>query len=383
MKAKGVEKVLVTGGAGFIGSHTVDLLIDSGYEVSVLDSLEPQVHGPNSKPPDYLNPKASFVKGDILDSKLVENLIKESDAVIHLAAIVGVGQSMYQIERYINANTRGTSQLLDLLVNKENHVRKLLVASSMSVYGEGKYWCDKCSKEVYPEIRTEDQLSKNIWEHLCPSCKSVLKPVPTTENKPLAPTSIYAMSKRHQEEATLLIGLTYGLSSVALRYFNAYGSRQSLSNPYTGACAIFSSRILNDSPPFIFEDGKQLRDFINVRDIARANKLALESSSADGVPINIGTGKPASILDVSNILLDLYGKSGKLKPVVSKHYRKGDIRHCYADVERAERLLGFKAGIGLKDGLLELADWAKSHGWGAVDLFEKSLQELKQKRLST
>jgi dTDP-L-rhamnose 4-epimerase len=382
MKAKGVEKVLVTGGAGFIGSHTVDLLVEKGYGVTVLDSLEPQVHGPNANPPDYLNPKAEFVRGDILDSKLLGRSVQESDAVIHLAAQVGVGQSMYQVDRYINGNTRATSLLLDILVAKASPVKKLVVASSMSIYGEGKYWCEKSSSEVYPGIRTEEQLNKKKWEQVCPSCGSVVKPIPTSEDKPLLPASIYAMSKRHQEEMCLLIGLTYGLPTVALRYFNVYGPRQSLSNPYTGVCAIFSSRILNNSPPYIFEDGKQLRDFIHVRDIAKANVLALESNSAQGVPINIGTGSPISILEIAQMLIELYGKKGTLTPVVSQEYRKGDTRHCYANIQRARKLLNFTPDIDFKDGLRELVQWGKSHGWGAVDLFEKSLQELKKRRLA-
>jgi len=205
-------------------------------------------------------------------------------------------------------------------------------------------------------------------------------PVATDESKPLQPTSVYAQSKRHQEEMSLLIGETYGIPAVALRYFNVYGSRQALSNPYTGACAIFSNRILNRKPPYIFEDGSQLRDFIHVRDVAQANLLALESTSADYMALNIGTGKPITILDLANTLIQLYGFD--LNPEIPGSYRKGDIRHCYADVTKAAERTGFEAKIGLKEGLLELSRWAKEHGWGAADLFDRALEELKQKGLS-
>jgi dTDP-L-rhamnose 4-epimerase len=378
MKAKGIEKVLVTGGAGFIGSHTVDLLIEKGYDVTILDNLEYQVH--EGKIPEYLNKEAIFIKGDLKDKELIKKIVKDTDAIIHLASAVGVGQSMYQIEKYINYNTYGTALLLDILINEKNNVKKIIVASSMSIYGEGKYYCEKCKENKYPEIRSIEQLEKKIWDPLCPKCKNPLKPLPTDEDKPLMPTSIYAMSKRHQEEMCLLIGKTYGLPVVALRYFNVYGSRQALSNPYTGVCAIFSSRILNNKPPYIFEDGEQKRDFIHVKDIAKANLLALEKNSANYSKINIGTGKPISIKELANLLIEIYGIN--IKPYISYRYRKGDIRHCFADISRAKNLLEFVPSISIKEGLIELTYWAKEHKWGAIDLFEKSLKELEEKKLA-
>jgi dTDP-L-rhamnose 4-epimerase len=252
----------------------------------------------------------------------------------------------------------------------------------MSVYGEGKYLCERCGTEVYPDLRTAQQLEEHQWEQKCPNCSSNLKPLPTDENKPLIPTSIYAQSKRHQEEMCLLIGKTYDIPTLALRYFNVYGSRQSLSNPYTGACAIFTSRILNNKPPYIFEDGNQKRDFIHVKDIARANLKALENNNANYEAINIGTGKPVSIVELAETLTKLYNKT-KLKPYISNESRKGDIRHCYADTTKAQKLLEFTHTINLQEGLTELAGWAKTHGWDAIDLFEKALQELKAKKLAT
>lgn len=381
MKTKGIEKVLITGGAGFIGSHTADLLIEHGYHVTILDNLEPQVHGETGKPPDHVGKNVIFIYGDVRERELLKKVVQEIDAVIHLAAMVGVGQSMYQPERYVDVNTKGTANLLDILINEENNVKKLIVASSMSIYGEGKYFCEKCSTSVYPSLRNEGQLKKRQWDHLCPTCNSPLTPQPTDEEKPLVSTSIYAMTKRHQEEMCLLIGQTYGIPTIALRYFNIYGSRQALSNPYTGCAAIFTSRILNNKSPYIFEDGKQTRDFIHVRDVAKANFNALEHDNPSYKAINVGTGKPVSIKELAEILTKLYDKSN-LKPYISNENRTGDIRHCYADIQRARKLLNFNPTISLQDGLTELAEWAKTHDWGAMDLFEKALRELKEKHLA-
>ncbi|MEM2618954.1 MAG: SDR family NAD(P)-dependent oxidoreductase [Candidatus Hadarchaeales archaeon] len=365
-------KVLITGGMGFIGSHTVDLLVEEGNDVRILDNLEEQVH--SGKIPEYYNRKAEFILGSVQDREVLAKAIQDVDAVLHLAASVGVGQSMYQINKYVSTNTQGTANLLDVLVNEPNDVKKLVVASSMSVYGEGKYLCEKCGP-VYPAQREEERLKRREWEHECPICRGILRPVPTDEDKPLKPTSIYAQTKRHQEEMCLLIGRTYGIPTVVLRYFNVYGSRQSLSNPYTGVCAIFSSRILNNKPPFVFEDGMQMRDFVHVRDVAKANLLSLKNNSANYMSINIGTGKPTSIIALAKVLLKLYGS--KLQPYVSNLYRKGDIRHCFADISKAERYLGYKPQISLEEGLEELIEWVKSRTMEALDMFEKSFAELK------
>jgi len=322
--------------------------------MTIIDNTETQVHGEGRKRSDRINGNTVLIQGDIRDRELLKKTIQEVDAIIHLAAIVGVGQSMYQMERYVDVNTKGTANLLDVLVNEKNDVKKLIVASSMSIYGEGEYHCEKCSTTVYPELRNEIQLKKQQWDHLCPTCNSPLTPLPTDEEKPLAPTSIYAMTKRHQEEMCLLIGKTYGISAVALRYFNVYGSRQALSNPYTGCAAIFTSRILNNKPPYIFEDGNQTRDFIHVKDVAKANLKALEHNNADYQAINIGTGKPLSIKNLAETLTKLYNQPN-LQPHISNEYRKGDNRHCYADIRRARKLLNFKLTISLENGLTELA----------------------------
>jgi dTDP-L-rhamnose 4-epimerase len=378
--AKGISKVLVTGGCGFIGSHTVDLLIDRGYDVTILDNLEPQVHGENAKIPDYANKNAKIILDDFRNRELLKKVLIEIDAVIHLAAMVGVGQSMYQIERYVDTNTAGSAMLLDAIVNSKHNLKKLLVASSMSMYGEGKYYCEECRIDVYPPLRSERQLKAKQWEPLCPTCHSPLIPKPTDEDKPLMPTSIYAMTKHHQEEMFLLIGKTYKVPAIALRYFNAFGSRQALSNPYTGCAAIFTSRILNNKSPYIFEDGKQTRDFIHVKDVARANVTAMESNNANYEAINIGTGKPISIGGLAETLAELYGKKN-LKPEISEEYRKGDIRHCYADTTKAQKLMNFAPQISLTEGLKELREWSETQKGKATESFDKAFKELKEKHL--
>ena len=378
MKAKGIDQVLVTGGLGFIGSHVVDILIDRGYDVKILDNLEPQVHGTKGELPSYVNDKATLIRGDVREKNDLSKVLKEIDAVIHLAAAVGVGQSMYQINKYVSYNTGGTANILDLIVNSDNSIKKLVVASSMSIYGEGKYSCKNCG-EVYPQLRTEDQVSSGDWEPKCPVCEKEITSIHTDEKKPLMPTSLYAQTKRHQEEMCLLIGKSYSLPTVALRFFNVYGPRQSLSNPYTGVCAVFSSRILNGKPPYVFEDGKQQRDFVNVKDLANANVLALEKSNANYQAINVGSGQPISILRLAEILINLY--DANLEPKISKRYRKGDIRHCYADITKAKALLGYEPTVSITDGLNKLVEYGKANNWASVDLFEKSLRELEERKL--
>jgi dTDP-L-rhamnose 4-epimerase len=358
----------------------VDLLLKNEYDVTVFDNLDPQVHGPERRRTSRQDRGASMVIEDIRNKEQFAKAIVDTDAVIHLAATVGVGQSMYQIERYIDSNTRGTAILLDLLVNLKHNVKKLVVASSMSVYGEGKYYCPKCGSFQTPDLRSFDRRTLD-WEHKCNSCGKSLSPVPTDENTPLRPTSIYAMSKRHQEEISLLVGKTYSIPTVALRFFNTCGPGQSLSNPYTGAAAIFMSRILNKNSPYIFEDGNQLRDFIHVEDVATACLLALERSDADYLPVNVGTGQATSIAQMAQTLIDIFGSTAK--PYVSREFRKGDVRHCFADTERSEKLLKFKAKLTVRDALTDLVQWTrKEASKSAVDKFDESLSQLHERNLA-
>lgn len=370
------ETILVTGGAGFVGSHLADELVRQGYRVVILDNLDPQVHGVAQRTPQYLNHHCRFIRADIRDSGTLKKALRGIDAVFHLAAVVGVGQSMYQIRKYIEVNTLGTAVLLDLLVNTKNKVRKLVVASSMSIYGEGSYKCRSCGL-VYPLLRTEQQLRRRKWEIACLKCAKMLKPVNTPETKVLHPASIYALSKRDQEEQCLITARSYKIPMVALRYFNIYGSRQSLSNPYTGVAAIFSSRIKNRRPPRVYEDGLQTRDFIHVSDIVQANLLALNNPGADYQALNVGTGRPVSVLEIAQTLLKLYGLD--LKPVVVNKYRAGDIRHCYADIFRIRRL-GFSPKIALEDGFRELISWGRQAK--AEDRTQKAASELMVKKLT-
>lgn len=367
--------VLVTGGAGFIGSHVVELLLQKGMSVRVLDSLVEQVH--QGVGPRYVPSEAEFIFGDVRDPDTVTKALQGVDRVIHLAAEVGVGQSMYEISRYVDANCGGTGTLLDRIVNTKTEIRRLVVASSMSIYGEGSYKCHEHGL-VAPGLRAEDQLKARQWEPHCPKCREALSPVPTVEDKPLLPSSVYAVSKMDQELLCLSVGAAYGIGTVALRYFNAYGPRQALSNPYTGVAAIFSSRIINGRPPFAFEDGQQLRDFVHVRDVARATVLALDSEEAVGHAVNVGVGAPLTIAQVAQLLAKQLGAD--VDPEITGKYRIGDIRHCWADPTRAQKLLRFAAEIPLESGVAELIDWVSRQE--ADDQVDKAYAELGQRGLA-
>ncbi len=333
-------RVLITGGAGFIGSHLADRLLADGHEVRALDNLDRQVH-PDGERPDYLDPAVELHVGDVRDRDAVRRALEGTDAVVHFAAAVGVGQSMYEIERYTSINAIGAAVVLEEVVERRIAIRKLLVASSMSIYGEGQYRNPRTGESgLAPGLRPESQLAAREWNILADD-GTPLEPEPTAETKPLRPTSIYAIGKRDHEEMFLTVGAAYGIPTVALRFFNVYGERQALSNPYTGAAAIFSSRLLNDHAPLVFEDGNQTRDFIDVRDIARCCTLALEREGADGRTLNVGTGRATSILEVARAIARGLGK--ELEPEIVGKYRAGDIRHCYADTNAAAELLGFRA----------------------------------------
>ena len=372
-----IQDVLVTGGAGYIGSHLVDALVAREYRVTVLDNLEPQVHRSGTWP-SYANPKAAYVRGDVRDRSVLEPLVLAVDAVVHFGAAVSVGQSMYQIDRYVDVNTRGTALLLDILVNTKHRVQKVVVASSIGVYGEGAYRCSTHGV-VAPTIRPEPQLAARDWEQRCPACGEHVASIPTPEDKPLYRDNIYSMTKYHQEEMVLLIGKTYGIPAVAPRFFNVYGPRQSLSNPYAGVAAIWLSRLLNGRQPVVFEDGGQLRDFVSIHDVVDCLLLMIERSGADFLPVNVGSGETVTILEIAGLLRRLLGVD--IEPKVTQAGRRFDIRHNTADISRARETLGFKPKVSLEQGFSELIEWARTTPDVAEDFFDRALDELSEKGL--
>ncbi len=345
--------VLITGGAGFVGSHLADGLLRAGHQVRIFDELTPQVHP--SGIPSYLAKDVEFIAGDIRNPGEIRGALAGVNAVYHFAARVGVGQSMYEIDRYMGVNTGGTAELLQAVLDAKNPIDKLIVASSMSIYGEGRYICSACLSNAAPKVRTVEQLKAAQWEMYCETCGGKLKSVPTDESKPSGINSIYALSKRDQEELCLIYGRTYGLPVTALRFFNIYGTRQALSNPYTGVAAVFASRILNGKQPLIFEDGEQMRDFVHVDDIVRANLCALRRTESNGQVINVGSGKPITIRQVAEKLAHSLGR--EVFPVITNKYRAGDIRHCYADISKARNLLGYEPQVSHDAGFRDLAEW--------------------------
>jgi dTDP-L-rhamnose 4-epimerase len=361
-------RTLVTGGCGFIGSHLVKSLLERGDDVVVLDSLEPQVHdGAAAALPEAVE----LHTGSVGDADIADRALQGVDRVVHLAAAVGVGQSMYEIAAYVEKNTFATAVFLERAVAASPRPRRLVVASSMSIYGEGQYECPEHGR-VAPGPRPESQLATREWEVRCPSCGAELRPVGTPESKPLIPTSIYAITKRDHEEMCLVTGSAYGIPTVALRFFNVYGPGQALSNPYTGVAAIFASRLLNDRAPVIFEDGRQSRDFIHVNDIVQGITSALESDAAVGKAVNLGTGHATSVDRIAELLRAGIGVDAE--PERTGQYRAGDIRHCYADTSLARDVLGFEAAVRLEDGMGELARWLA--GQEAVDRVDAATSEL-------
>ena len=363
-----MKRVLVTGGAGFIGSHLADELLQQGYEVRVLDNLSVQVHGPDRTPPGYLNSDVELVVDDIRNPEAVRRALKGVDAVYHFVAIVGVGQSMYELVRYTDVNNLGTAVLLEALI--ERPVERLVVASSMSIYGEGLY--QGPDSRLYGDVtRTLDQLKRSDWE-MRNRDGDILKPVVTPEWKTPSLASVYALSKFDQEQMCLMIGRAYGIATVGMRFFNVYGPNQALSNPYTGVLAIFASRLMNNKAPIVFEDGRQLRDFVSVYDIARACRLALETPAADGLVFNIGSGHQITVSEVAERMARVLGK--RIDPEIAGKYRVGDIRHCFPDISLARSVLGYEPAIRLEDGLLDLAAWLD--GQIAHDRFSEAKDEL-------
>lgn len=346
------KRILITGGAGFIGAHLGRELLGSGYAVCALDNLSPQVHGPDPQRPNYLHPEIELMVGDVRDAQAVKKSLRGVDAVFHFAAMVGVGQSMYQIARYTEVNNGGTATLLEALI--ETPVERLVVASSMSIYGEGLYQAPG-GASVNDAERDLARLKQGDWETRSASGET-LTPVATPESKVPSLASVYALSKYDQERLCLLAGAAYHIPTVALRFFNVFGTCQALSNPYTGVLAIFASRFLNGRAPLLFEDGHQKRDFVSVRDVARACRLALETPQAEGQVFNIGSGQDYSIKEIARRMAQTLN-CAHLAPDMTGKYRVGDVRHCFADITKARQVLGYAPAVSLEEGLLEIAEW--------------------------
>jgi dTDP-L-rhamnose 4-epimerase len=368
-----MQRALITGGAGFIGSHLADTLLESGYEVRALDNLSAQVH-PGSRRPAYLSADVELQLGDVRDPQAVRRALDGADVVVHLAAAVGVGQSMYEVERYTDVNVRGTAVLLEELAREPK--ARLVVASSMSTYGEGLYRTPSGAL-VGDVSRSPSRLRHGDWEPRGQSGERLV-PVPTPESKAPSLASIYALSKHDQERMCLMMGEAYGIPTVALRFFNVYGPRQALSNPYTGVLAIFAARLLNDRSPLVFEDGRQQRDFVSVHDVATACRLALEREEAVAAAVNVGSGAPRTVLDVAATLASVLGRD--IGAQVTGQYRVGDIRHCFADIGEARRVLGYEPRVAFDDGLRELASWLD--GQLADDNAEQARAELASRGLT-
>jgi dTDP-L-rhamnose 4-epimerase len=364
--------VLVTGGAGFIGRHLVNALSSSDRPVRVLDSLDPQVH----RRPPQLPAGVEVVKGNVADPTVWPGVLDGASQVVHLAASVGVGQSMYEIASYCRTNVLGTALLLENLTAARSRVERLVVASSMSIYGEGLYECLNCG-QVESHLRAEDALATRNWELTCSQCGSRLVAVPTPEGKALAPTSVYAVTKRDQEEMCLITGKSFGIPTVALRFFNVYGPGQSLGNPYTGVAAIFAAAYLAGTPPTLFEDGAQTRDFVHVRDIVRGCLLALDGDESPSLAVNLGTGISTSVLEIARLLRD---RLGGPDPEIINAYREGDIRHCVADRSLARQALGWEPTIPLHDGIGDLIEAVRSETDVRSDL-PRAVEELRSRGL--
>jgi len=374
------KHILITGGAGFIGSHLVDAMLARGYRVTVLDSLSPQVHGDAELDADgwpvYLDARARRIRGDLLEDGVFEAALDGVTHLAHLAASVGVGQSMTNIVDYTRNNVMAAAVMLETLSQRPHTVERIAVASSMSIYGEGDYVRPSTGAHVTTDIRPHAQLEARHWDLMVDG--EPLEPCPTPEEKLLQPNSIYAVNKRDHEEMFLSVGRALRIPTVALRLFNAYGSRQALSNPYTGVAAIFISRLMNDQPPLVFEDGRQMRDFVHVQDVAEAFATVLDDDREIWDVFNVGSGAPVSINEIAGVLARLLGKS--IAPEVLNRYRVGDIRHCFGDISKIERTFGFTPRRSMDEGMEELISWV-SHTRAPIDRSAESLEQLSRGRL--
>ncbi|MBA3013757.1 MAG: NAD-dependent epimerase/dehydratase family protein [Proteobacteria bacterium] len=370
---------LITGGLGFIGLNVTKDLIRHGWNVTLFDNLSPQIHGvlPSIENEVFNAPQVEIMRGDVRDVSLLKVALLEADAVIHLAAETGTAQSMYQVAHYNAVNSQATASLMDILANEQHSIKKIVLASSRSIYGEGAYLCEEHGM-VFPSPRTLKEFQAGQWDPRCPLCHGSIFLTPTSESTPPSPASIYAATKLAQEDIVRISGAAFNIDTVVLRLQNVYGAGQSLHNPYTGILSIFSTRIRRGMNLPIFEDGLESRDFVHVNDVARAFRLALTSDAVNGRIINIGEGKPTSVMDIANLLVDKL--DGKIRPEVTGQYRLGDIRHCYADLTQASTLLGYSPEISIDKGLDQFVDWVLSQPL-PDDGLDKANEELRKRRM--
>ena len=371
------KRVLITGGAGFIGSNLSLKLIEKGYEVTVLDNLSPQIHGEYSPLYESIKDKVNFIKGTVLSYDDWKKALDSVDVVVHLAAETGTGQSMYEIEKYTDVNIKGTSIFLDILANGKHSVKKMIIASSRSIYGEGKYDCPKCGI-VYPNERKDEDMAKGDFAVKCPYCGMDAKLLATDEESKIHPSSIYGITKQVQEQMFLVMGKSLNIPAVAFRYQNVYGAGQSLSNPYTGILSIFSTRIKNGNDINIFEDGKESRDFVYVDDVVEATILGIEKDEANYEVFNVGLGEAIDVNTVASTLTRAYDSNSKI--TISGNYRLGDIRDNYADLKKIKSKLGFEPKISFEEGIRRFTAWVNAQEV-VEDKYEKSIEEMKEKGL--
>jgi dTDP-L-rhamnose 4-epimerase len=371
------KKVLITGGAGFIGSNLSLKLIEKGYEVVVLDNLSPQIHGEYSPLYESIKDKVNFIKGTVLSYDDWKKALDGADVVVHLAAETGTGQSMYEIEKYTDVNIKGTSIFLDILANEKHSVKKMIIASSRSIYGEGKYDCPKCGI-VYPNERKDEDMAKGDFAVKCPICRANAKLMATDETSKIHPSSIYGITKQVQEQMFMVMGKSLNIPAVAFRYQNVYGAGQSLSNPYTGILSIFSTRIKNGNDINIFEDGKESRDFVYVDDVVEATILGIEKDEANYEVFNVGLGEAIDVNTVASTLVKTYASNSKI--TISGNYRLGDIRDNYADLTKIKSKLGFVPKVSFEEGIKRFTAWVEKQEV-VEDKYEKSIEEMKEKGL--
>jgi len=348
---------LVTGGAGFIGSHLVDALVERGHLVRAFDNLDPSAHPQPAEWPAYANPKCKYILGDVRDKDALRRAMDGVEVVFHHAAAVGSGISMIDIRRFVEVNSLGTANVLELAIENQNQIKKLIVASSMTVMGEGTYEC-ALHGVYYPYLRPAEQLARNEWEVRCPQCGEPSKPLAMKEDRPLLPLTIYGLTKMDEELETMLVGGFYKIPVVAFRYFSVYGPRQSLTNPYTGVIARFGTRVITGKAPLIYEDGLQLKDVIHVRDVVRANLLAMERNEANYQVFNLGNGEGLSVHQIGELISEKLGS--RLQPMLTGQYRRGDARHGWADISKARALLAWRPSLSAEDGFADLCLWLKA-----------------------